>query len=241
MPPVSPQLPATFADALGRILRHEPGRPLVTFYDDRTGERVELSGTTYANWVAKTSSLLVEEFDVERGSRVVIDLPAHWLVPVFLGAVWNIGAEMVLPGSSAADLVVTGPDTLDTYADGAAVLATALKPLGVRFAEPLPADVRDFGVEVWSQPDAFVPWDPAQPGDVVHDGRAFGDLSLVGPWSSQRLLTTANPVHDPGALLQPLVSGGSLVLWRNPDLSRLESLRNAERTTAEEIGDGPSA
>jgi uncharacterized protein (TIGR03089 family) len=49
-----------FAAVLADLLRRDPGRPLVTFYDDATGERVELSVATYANWVAKTSSLLVE-------------------------------------------------------------------------------------------------------------------------------------------------------------------------------------
>lgn len=229
--------PSTFADLLGRILRSEPGRPLVTFYDDSTGERVELSGTTYANWVAKTSSLLVEELDIERGSKVVVDLPTHWLVPVFLGAVWNVGAE-VATDVHDADLVVCGPlrGRLETYAAGPApVLASALLPMGVRFAEALPDGVHDFGVEVWSQPDAFVPWDPAQPGDVLHEGRTWAELAAPGPWSGQRLLTTANPVADPGLLLQPVTSGGSVVLWRNPDQARLEVIRRQERVTAEHL------
>lgn len=235
-------LPTTFADLLGRILRTEPGRPLVTFYDDATGERVELSGTTYANWVAKTASLLVEELDIERGSRVLIDLPPHWLGPVFLGAVWHVGAEVVVPGSpdhtdsTGADLVVTGPDRLASYADGPApVLASALLPLGVRFREPLPAGVHDFGLEVWSQPDAFVPWDPAQADDTVHDGLTFGELPLSGPWSGQRLLTTVNPVSEPAVLLQPVVGGGSLVLVRNAPPERLEVLRTQERVSAEHL------
>jgi uncharacterized protein (TIGR03089 family) len=229
--------PSTFSDLLGQILRAEPGRPLVTFYDDATGERVELSGTTYANWVAKTSSLLVEELDVERGSTVVVDLPTHWLAPVFLGAVWNIGAE-VATDVQGADLVVCGPERsrLETYAAMAApTLACALLPLGVRFADPLPEGVHDFGIEVWSQPDAFVPWDPAQPEDVLHAGRTWADLAVPGPWSGQRLLTTANPVADPALLLQPLASGGSVVLWRNADVARLDGLRQQERVTAEHL------
>jgi uncharacterized protein (TIGR03089 family) len=50
----------TFSEVLTSQLRADAGRPLVTFYDDATGERVELSVTTYANWVAKVASLLVE-------------------------------------------------------------------------------------------------------------------------------------------------------------------------------------
>ncbi|GGO84679.1 acyl-CoA synthetase [Nocardioides phosphati] len=229
--------PTTFAGLLGQILRTEPGRPLVTFYDDATGERVELSGTTYANWVAKTSSLLVEELDIERGSTVLVDLPIHWLTPVVMGAVWNVGAE-VTNERTDADLVVCGPDPsrLRTYAEGTApVLASALLPMGVRFKEPLPEGVHDFGVEVWSQPDAFVPWDPAQAGDVLHEGRTWAELAAPGPWSGQRLLTTVNPLTDPAVLLQPVTSGGSVVLWRNADPARLEVLRHQERVTAEHL------
>ena len=47
---------STFPVLLAELLRADAGRPLVTFYDDATGERVELSVATYANWVAKTSS-----------------------------------------------------------------------------------------------------------------------------------------------------------------------------------------
>ena len=47
----------TFAEVLAAQLRRDPGRPLLTFYDHATDERVELSVTTYANWVAKTASV----------------------------------------------------------------------------------------------------------------------------------------------------------------------------------------
>jgi uncharacterized protein (TIGR03089 family) len=69
----------TFAAVLERLLRGDPGRPLVTFYDHASGERTELSVTTYANWVAKTAGLLVDEYDLERGQVIRIDLPVHWL------------------------------------------------------------------------------------------------------------------------------------------------------------------
>ena len=49
----------TFAELLATELRRNPGRPLLTYYGEATGERVELSVTTYANWVAKVASLLV--------------------------------------------------------------------------------------------------------------------------------------------------------------------------------------
>ena len=163
----------TFAAVLAGRLRRDPGRPLVTFYDDETGERVELSVTTYANWVAKAGSLLVDELGLERGDTLRLDLPPHWLAPVFLGAAWSAG--LVVTDVDDPTAVVCGPDRLDRWADEAAervVLGCSLLPLGVRFAGPLPPGVHDVGVEIWSQPDAFTPWDPpSADDDAARPGR----------------------------------------------------------------------
>lgn len=222
----------------------EPGRPLVTFYDDATGERVELSVATYANWVAKTSSLFVEEFDLERGQRLRIDLPTHWLGPVFLGAAWTVG--LVVTESDDADAVVCGPATLEAWAPLAGklpVIACALKPLGVRFAEPLPDGVHDFGVEVWSQPDAFTPWDPPTAGDPATDDAtqaelfaAASDGVLLG--DGGRLLTDANPASPDGraTFTEPLVRRGSAIWVANADPASWQQKYDAERATATRSG-----
>ena len=130
----------TFSDVLSRRLRQDPGQPLITFYDHETGERTELSVTTYANWVAKAASLLVEECDLERGQSLRLDLGrAHWLTPVLLGAAWVVG--LVVTRRDDPDAVVCGPDSLGHWAEDAdrrVVLACSLLPMGVRFAEPVP-------------------------------------------------------------------------------------------------------
>ena len=231
----------TFPALLATLLRADPGRPLVTFYDDATGERVELSVATYANWVAKTSSLFVEELDLGRGDRVLVDLPAHWLTPVFLGAAWNVGLVVVPPGAEA-DAVVCGPEGLEEYADRAGalpVVACALKPLGVRFSEALPSDVHDFGIEVWSQPDAFLPYDPPSGDDAALPGT--DQATLLAPDGAtlpladgDRLLTTANPAgpEGPASFVQPLVRGGSVVWVRNADPASWQRRHDDERATA---------
>ena len=230
-------LPTTFPDALRRALRIDPSRPFVTFYDDATGERVELSLTTYANWVAKASSLLADEHGLERGQTLRIDLPAHWLSFVFLGAAWNTG--LVVTEDEAPDAVVCGPATLDRWAGGdALVLACSLRPLGVRFADPLPAGVHDVGVEVWGQPDSFTPWDLPQPDDAA---TSWG-LTQEGLWAAaagsmltggSRLLSEADPASPPGtaSLTEPLLSGGSVVLVAHADPDRLAAIAAAERVT----------
>jgi uncharacterized protein (TIGR03089 family) len=230
----------TFAPVLAELLRTDPGRPLVTYYDHATGERVELSVTTYANWVAKTASLLVEEYDLERGQGLHVDLPTHWLGPVFLGAAWTVGLVVTTP--EAADAIVCGPDGLATWAERAGelpVLACSLLPMGVRFADPLPAGVHDVGVEVWSQPDAFVAWDPPGDDDLAFPGISQGELWKAAAAGSLltdggRLFTEANPASPPGiaTLVEPLARGGSLVLVSHADPARLDATYAAERATA---------
>ena len=235
----------TFSDVLARQLRTDPGLPLVTFYDESTGERVELSTTTYANWVAKTASLLTEEHDLERGQRIAVDLPPHWLGPVFLGAAWSVGLAVVGPDDEA-DAVVCGPGSLARWAERAddlPVLACSLLPLGVRFADPVPAAVHDVGVEVWGQPDAFVSYDPPGSDDLATAG-AYGDRTHAETWRAAaagsllsdggRLLSEANPASPPGiaSFTEPLARGGSLVLVVHSGPERLAATYVAERATA---------
>ncbi|MET0997002.1 MAG: TIGR03089 family protein, partial [Mycobacterium sp.] len=63
---------------LGPILAADPAGPRVTYYDDATGERIEVSTVTLANWAAKTANLLRDELGAGPGSRIAVLLPAHW-------------------------------------------------------------------------------------------------------------------------------------------------------------------
>jgi uncharacterized protein (TIGR03089 family) len=246
----------TFADLLTRRIGVDPGRPLVTYYDLESGERVELSVTTYANWVAKMASLLADEHDLERGATLRLDLPPHWLGPVFLGAAWLLGLTVTV--RDEPDAVVTGPDGVGRwapYADRIPVLACALLPMGVRFTEPLPAGLHDVGVEVWSQPDAFTPWDPPTGSDAATQG-VTGGLTHDELWGQAaagsslsdggRLLAVANPASPSGlaSFVEPFARNGSVVLVSAPsqlsggplDVSRLERIAADERCTDRFLG-----
>jgi uncharacterized protein (TIGR03089 family) len=237
----------TFPAALSALLGREPARPLVTFYDDATGERIELSVATYANWVAKTAGLAQDELDAERGGLLLVDLPTHWLGAVWLGAAWSLGLAVTDDPSTVerADLVVCGPDGVAAYAAHAArsqVVALSLRPLGARFAEPLPTGVTDYGAVVLAQPDAFVPWDPPAATDAAWHG-ADGSLTqgalleeaagsgVVEPGG--RLLTDTNPCSRTGlaSLLAPVALGASTVWVRHPDESSWAARAEQERAT----------
>ncbi len=234
----------TFDSVLRDLLARDAGRPLVTFYGEAPGERIELSVTTYANWVAKAAGLLVEECDLERGQSLRVDLPLHWLGPVFLGAAWTIG--LVVTEADEPDAVVCGPGSLAGWADragGLPVLACSLLPLGGRFADGVPPGVHDVGTEIWGQPDAFTAWDPPGAADRATDTLSQADLfgpvrgpAAVGSLLTDggRLITAANPASPPdiAAFTEPLVRGGSVVLVAGADPARLDHLYVEERATA---------
>lgn len=242
----------TPADLLRSALTADAARPLVTFYDDATGERVELSVATFANWVAKTANLLQNELSAEPGDRVALLLPAHWQTAVWLLACSSVGVIADVAGDpAAADVVVSGPDTLDAArACTGERMALSLRPLGVRFPQP-PEGFADYAVEVPTQGDRFAPYAPVDPEEpaLIVAGREFTsaevveraaaeapDLGLTGPGS--RLLSALPYDTWPGlaaGLYSPLATGSSVVLCRHLDQLPEESLTKrieTERVTA---------
>ena len=130
--------------------------PRLTWYGPGS-ERVELSGRVLDNWVAKTSNLLQDELDAEPGTRLRLDLPAHWKSVILALAAWQLGMEVVLD-DAAAELVATA-DPAPAAAEGAfdAVLAVALPALAMRWQGELPTGVVDYAAEVRSHGDVFMP------------------------------------------------------------------------------------
>ncbi|MFI1888025.1 TIGR03089 family protein [Streptomyces jumonjinensis] len=239
----------TPADLLRSALAVDPARPLVTFYDDATGERVELSVATFANWVAKTANLLQGELAAEPGDRLALLLPAHWQSAVWLLACASTGVTAKVGGDPAeADLVVSGPDTLEeARACAGERVALALRPLGGRFPQP-PAGFSDYAVEVPSQGDRFTPYapvDPAAPALIVGGlelsgerlvERARADAAELGLAQGSRLLTGLGYDSWEGlsaGLFAPLAAGASVVLCRH--LDRVSEDRLRERIESERV------
>lgn len=255
--------------ALWRAARaRDAGRPFLTYYDDATGERVELSYATTDNWVSKTANLIQDEAALAPGDRVALLLPAHWLAPVWVLACLVTGTVAVPldPADEAtrdklaeASLVVTGPDTLEMAAAcGGERYASALRPLGGRFPTA-PAGFHDVAVEVPTQPDVFAPYVPVtgassalaadRPGDTPLTGRALVEAARAAAerWhlgEAPRVLTDL-PLTGVDAvvagLLAPLAAGGSLVICRHADAAALPRRVAAERVTFRTLGTNEGA
>ncbi|WP_205781636.1 TIGR03089 family protein [Mycobacterium alsense] len=220
------------------MLRTDAVGPRITYYDDATGERIELSAATLANWAAKTGNLLRDELGAGPASRVAILLPAHWQTAAVLFGVWWIGAEAVLDGQ--ADLALCTTDRLDE-ADGTGageVAVLSLDPFG-RPAPDLPIGVTDYATAVRVHGDQIAPErhpGPALAGRSV--ARVLSDCeksaAAKGLTSGDRVLSSAawaGPDELVDGLLAILAAGASLVQVANPDPDALRRRIETEKVT----------
>lgn len=235
---------------LRAALAADGARPFTTFYDDATGERVELSVATFDNWVNKTANLLQDDLAAEPGQRVALLLPVHWQAQVWMAACWAVGLVVVPGGDPAgADIVVSGPDTLEEARScpGERV-ALALRPMGARFAEA-PEGFLDYAAEVAGHGDRFTPYVPprADADALELDGRTLSAADLAdagneaakewGLGAGDRLLSSVPFTRESGlraGLLVPLAASVPVVLCRNLELideSALERRISTERAT----------
>lgn len=225
---------------LDPLMARNPAGPRITYYDDATGERIECSTVTLANWAAKTANLLRDEWGVSPGTRVAVLLPAHWQTAAVLLGIWWIGAEAVLDGGDA-EVALCSEDRLDeadAAVGGGEVAVLSLDPFG-KPAANLPVGVTDYATAVRVHGDQIVP--ESQPGPAL-DGRSVDDvLAAARSMAEQQGLTADDRVLSSASwdtaddviahLVAPYVAGSSLVYIANADSGLLERRRATEKTT----------
>ncbi|WP_396926571.1 TIGR03089 family protein [Mycolicibacterium sp.] len=223
------------------LLKADPMGPRITYYDDATGERIELSTVTLANWAAKTANLLRDELGAGPGTRVAVLLPAHWQTAAVLLGVWWIGAEVVLSGP--ADLALCTSERLDEADEavaGGEVAVLSLDPFG-KPAPDLPIGVTDYATAVRVHGDQYVA--EPRPGAAL-DGRSVDDVlgaasdsaAASGLTAADRVMSSlpwSTPDEIVSNLLAVFVAGASLVQVTNPDAGVLERRRETEKVTLE--------
>lgn len=199
-------------------LAKDPASPLVTFYDDASGERTELSAATFANWSAKTCGLLASK-GIGAGDDVGIWLPVHWQSAVIITACWRLGARPAL--NAPASVIFADAARIDEALDEAdEVLGLALAPMAGQLRD-VPLGAEDYAVEVPGFADS---WSGPYPADQL----AEPNEALAG----KRVLSTAtawqtSTITD--LLVTPIATGGSVVLVRNADTAALARKVETER------------
>lgn len=244
------------------LAERQPGRyghkPLLTWYDDARGERVELSYGTFDNWVAKVANLLVEELGAGPGDRVAAVLVDHWQAAVVLAACWRAGVGVVVaaPGAGGAEVAAALDGTVAAFvreewvadaaqAAGGTTLVALTADLAGRSDHDLGAALR-FARVVPTMGDLFT-------GDADPEGEALRLLpageaaSMAGLLGEAARLVEAtglgdgdrlrsglgllSPVGAAAGLLAPFGAGAGVVLARPFEPARFWRLVAAERIT----------
>jgi uncharacterized protein (TIGR03089 family) len=224
---------------LDPLMAANPAGPRITYYDDATGERIELSTATLANWAAKTGNLLRDELGAMPGSRVAVLLPAHWQTAAVLFGIWWIGAEAVLSGD--ADIAMCTADRLadaDASVGSGEIAVLSLDPFGKPVPD-LPVGLTDYATAVRVHGDQIVP--ERQPGPALEGRSADEVLAAARASAASQGLTAADRVMSAARwdtaddvvdqLLALYAVGASLVLVANPDPALVERRRETEKLT----------
>lgn len=220
----------------GLVGEREPAQPLLTLLDGPA--RVELSGATTANWVAKSANLLVD--GLGSPARVGLLLPLHWQTVVLLLAGVATGAQVAVaqrPGDLAGcDAAFTTVEDAEAALDAGVdeVLAVSLHPLGAPLPS-VPPMVGDHAREVPGYGDHWGGSRPAQVS-VTAGGTPLGPLpgAGLGLGPDDRVLLSGFP-GEPATLrllLGALSGGAGLLLVPDPATVDLQAVARTEQATA---------
>jgi uncharacterized protein (TIGR03089 family) len=210
-----PSIPTGPAGLLATTLADDPTRPFLTYYDELTGERTELSATTLDNWVAKTANLLADGSGLDADGTAAVLLPAHWQTAAVLLGAWSVGLSATIsqhPGAGAASPEGAGAPVdvafvaVDRVAEAAGfrpgeTFVLALAPMAAPVRE-LPDGTADYVLSARAHGDHFRPAMPVDPdapaladpaGAVTHGtlvSRATERAVELGLARGDRLLVT---------------------------------------------------
>ncbi|WP_326551519.1 TIGR03089 family protein [Micromonospora sp. NBC_01813] len=232
------------AGLLAVTITADPTRPLLTWYDDASGDRTELSGATLANWVAKTANLVVDGAGAAAGDHAEVILPPHWQTAAVLLGCWSAGLAVRATGLAAeTGQAETGPSepaaevqfaTTDTQP------AADRRPAGERYLlglAPMAMPARDVApgwvdyiTEVRGHGDHFTPYPAVDPQDAQLAARAVRRGADLGIPPGARVLVDVDRYPDPvDWLLAPLAVEASVVLCRHLDRRLLDARADSEK------------
>ncbi|WP_433385341.1 TIGR03089 family protein [Actinoplanes sp. CA-142083] len=218
---------------------------MITFYDDASGERVELSAAEVGSWSAATASLLTEECGLAAGARVGVLLPPHWQTAVVLLGAWSVGMEVSFRGWGSAGLAPPEASLDATFVESRRVGSWLDDVPGGRHQFSLlgtaPSGYRDFVTSVRPHLGSGAPpWSVAVDDVAAAGGVTFGEYGAValGVASSRgisrgdRVLIDVTATEEPLIwLMAPLSVGASIVLCANLDPELVEQRVASERVT----------
>jgi uncharacterized protein (TIGR03089 family) len=228
---------------------------MLTYIDDATGERVELSASDLGGWAARTASMLRGGFGLKPGDQAAVLLPPHWQTAAVLLGAWSIGVAVSFRPYATAGLTPAPEEEqpvemlfvtrarqdswLETMPEARHRFVLSLAPDAA--ASGVPEGYRDFIGEVQKYPadapayESLVMSGPASPDGTTYQqlaALAGGIADMIGLKSGDRLLVDAAGSEQPVKwLLAPLAVGASVVIVANATPGSLDKHSRAEGVT----------
>lgn len=186
--------------------------PALVWYDDEG--RVELSGKVFANHVAKIANFLEQECDFMPGSRIVLDLPAHWksiawaLGGLVAGGFVVVGREKIDDGEPGTIIVTNTPEEVSADDPDDVVVALNLDSFAFAWEGELPDGVADGAAEVIGQADVLLAEDLDGDSNASFWANVLPDVPEL-----DRAVVTSPPLPQSIALAYTLFERGSSVVF----------------------------
>jgi uncharacterized protein (TIGR03089 family) len=223
----------------------------LTYCDDNTGERVEMSATDLGRWAARTACMLRDGYGLQPGSRAAVLAPPHWQTAAILLGAWSVGITVAFRSWTTAGLVSADPD--EPY-DALFVTQSRLDSwletmpqawhrfvLNPSAAPEIPDGYHDYLAEASQYPDASPAYQmipesgPASPDGTTYRewaGLARELAATMNLRAGDTLLVDGQGVDEPVRwLLAPLVAGASILVIANRRPGSLEDRRADEGAT----------
>ncbi|MDY7083828.1 MAG: TIGR03089 family protein [Actinomycetota bacterium] len=217
---------------------------LLTYYDDRTGERFGLTPGELGAWTAATSALLTEGCGLGPGDTAAVLLPPHWQTAAVLLGAWSAGMRLSIRGWATAGLTPAGDpldvtfverrrvgNWLDDVPDGRHQFVLGLAPHGEATGD-VPQGYRDYTSSLRPYLGAHPPRHEFQEHlPAVADGTTYREYAQTAAAVAERngirsgdrvLIDTAEQEQPLIWLLGPLSVGASIVLCAHLDASLLD-------------------
>jgi uncharacterized protein (TIGR03089 family) len=226
--------------------------PVLTYYDDATGERTSLTADALAGWAGRVARLLHEGCGLGAGDRTAVLLPPHWQTAAVLLGAWaaNVSVSFRLAATAGLaplglnedepfDAVFTTRQRIDDWLDH--VPAGRHRFVLHNGDDDVPDGYRDLTAELAPYSGTLPAYATLRASDAASvDGTTYREWGGVARALAERhgwqpgdrvLVDAAAHEHAVFWLLAPFSAGATVVLCANLDHARLDERIDAERVT----------
>jgi uncharacterized protein (TIGR03089 family) len=245
-------LAVTGLETLAAAATTGAAHPVLTYYDDATGERIELTADALAGWAGKAARLLREGCGLTTGDRAAVLLPPHWQTAAVLLGAWAANVSVSFRLAATAGLAPVGPNEdepfdavfvarhrIDVWLD--LVPAARHRFVLHNRDRDVPDGYLDLFAELASYGGTLPAYATLRASDAASvDGTTYREWGGVARSLAERhgwhagdrvLVDAAAHEHAVFWLLAPFAAGASVVLCANLDRGRHSERIAAERVT----------